>query len=194
MGRENAKRHLAKRTEQEQWDFFAEYERLILQGAGVDVPAKLAGEIFQAIRAIPYHLALYDDALPCIETLKASGFTVGMISNIYSDLKRTCDRLGLSSRLDFWVTSKEAGSEKPHPGIFRLALQKAGVEARDSVHVGDQYYSDVTGARGAGITPRADRPHRPIGSAGLRHGAHPVGSAGAAAIGVRTSAPGRLLG
>ena len=153
MGRENAKRHLAKRTEQEQWDFFAEYQRLILQGAGVDVPAKLAGEIFQAIRAIPYHLALYDDALPCIETLKASGLTVGMISNIYSDLKRTCDRLGLSSRLDFWVTSKEAGSEKPHPGIFRLALQKAGVEARESVHVGDQYYSDVTGARGAGITP-----------------------------------------
>ena len=153
MGRENARIHLAKRTEQEQWDFFAEYERIILQGAGIEVPSKLAGEIFQAIRKIPYHLALYDDAIPCIQSLKSAGLVVGMITNIYSDLKRTCDRLGLSQCLDFWVTSKEAGSEKPHPAIFEMALSKAGVLPHESVHVGDQYYSDVTGARGAGITP-----------------------------------------
>lgn len=153
MARENAKLHLAKRTEQEQWDFFAQYERLILRGAGVDVPAQIAGEIFQAIRAIPYHLALYDDALPCINRLRTRGLIVGMISNIYSDLKRTCTRLGLADCLDFWVTSKEAGSEKPHPGIFQLALSKAGVQPEEAIHVGDQYYSDVAGARGTGITP-----------------------------------------
>ena len=153
MARENAKFHLAKRTEQEQWDFFAEYERLILRGAGVEVPLQLAGEIFQAIRAIPYHLALYDDALPCINTLKSRGLIVGMISNIYSDLNRTCTRLGLADSLDFWVTSKEAGSEKPHPAIFELALSKAGVQPDEAMHVGDQYYSDVAGARGSGITP-----------------------------------------
>ena len=153
MARENAKFHLAKRSEQEQWDFFAEYEQLILKGAGVDVPLPLAGEIFQAIRAIPYHLALYDDALPCINILKSRGFTVGMISNIYSDLNRTCTRLGLADSLDFWVTSKEAGAEKPHLKIFQLALSKAGILANEALHVGDQYYSDVTGARGAGITP-----------------------------------------
>ena len=153
MARENAKLHLAKRTGQEQWDFFAEYERLILLGAGIDVPLQLAGEIFQAIRAIPYHLTLYDDALPCINALKSRGFIVGMITNIYSDLNRTCARLGLADALDFWVTSKEAGSEKPHPAIFELALSKAGVRPNEAVHVGDQYYSDITGARGAGITP-----------------------------------------
>lgn len=153
MARENAKFHLAKRTEQQQWDFFAEYQRLILHGAGVNVPLQRAGEIFQAIRAIPYHLALYDDSLPCINTLKSRGLIVGMISNIYSDLNRTCTRLGLADCLDFWVTSKEAGSEKPHPRIFQLALSKAGVRPDEALHVGDQYYSDVTGARGAGITP-----------------------------------------
>ena len=153
MARENARLHLAKRTEQEQSDFFAEYEHIILQGAGVKVSLQLAGEIFKAIRAIPYHLALYDDALPCINTLKSRGLIVGMISNIYSDLNRTCTRLGLADCLDFWITSKEAGSEKPHPRIFQLALSKAGVQANEALHVGDQYYSDVTGARGAGITP-----------------------------------------
>ena len=153
MGRENAKLHLAKRTEQEQRDFFAKYERIILHGSGVEAPLSLAGEIFQAIRAIPYHLALYDDALPCICDLKSAGLIVGMITNIYSDLQRTCRRLGLSECLDFWVTSKEAGSEKPHPRIFEIALSKAGVAAPEALHVGDQYYSDVTGARAAGIEP-----------------------------------------
>lgn len=153
MARENAKLHLAKRTEHEQWEFFAEYERLILRGAGVEAPLQLAGEIFQAIRAIPYHLALYDDALPCINALKSRGLIVGMISNIYSDLNRTCTRLGLADALHFWVTSKETASEKPHPPIFELALAKANVQPDEAIHVGDQYYSDVTGARGAGITP-----------------------------------------
>ena len=153
MARENGKHHLAKRTEEARKEFFAEYERLILLGAGVDVPAPLAGDIFQKIQTIPYHLALYDDALPCIQTLKSRGAIVGMITNIYADLNRTCARLGLTDCLDFWVTSKEAGSEKPHPAIFEMALSKAGVPAADTVHVGDQYYSDVTGARGVGITP-----------------------------------------
>ena len=153
MARENGKHHLAKRTEEARRDFFAEYERLILLGAGVDVPAPLASEIFQKIQTIPYHLALFDDALPCIQTLKAHDVIVGMITNIYADLHRTCARLGLTDSLDFWVTSKEAGSEKPHPAIFELALSKANVPAPDATHVGDQYYSDVTGARGVGITP-----------------------------------------
>lgn len=153
MSRENAKFHIAKRTKYEQWEFFAEYERLILRGAGVEAPLQLAGEIFQAIRTIPYHLALYEDALPCINTLKSRGLVVGMISNIYSDLNRTCTRLGLADVLHFWVTSKEAASEKPHPAIFQLALAKAEVQPHEAIHVGDQYYSDVTGARGVGITP-----------------------------------------
>ena len=153
MARENGKHHLAKRTEEARKEFFAEYEHLILLGAGVDVPAPLAGDIFQKIQTIPYHLALYDDAIPCIQALKSRGAIVGMITNIYADLHRTCARLGLTDCLDFWVTSKEAGSEKPHPAIFEMALSKAGVPAADTVHVGDQYYSDVTGARGVGITP-----------------------------------------
>ena len=73
MARENGKHHLAKRTEEARKEFFAEYERLILLGAGVDVPAPLAGDIFQKIQTIPYHLALYDDALPCIQDPQVAG-------------------------------------------------------------------------------------------------------------------------
>ena len=44
-------------------------------------------------------------------------------------------------------------SQKPHPPIFEAALRKAGVHPSEAVHVGDQYNSDVVGARGVGIKP-----------------------------------------
>ncbi len=51
------------------------------------------------------------------------------------------------------VTSEEAGADKPKPEIFLKALEKAGVDASEAVHVGDQYDLDVVGARGVGISP-----------------------------------------
>ena len=53
--------------------------------------------------------------------------------------------------LDFIVTSTEAGADKPNPAIFRLALERAGVNSTEAVHVGDQYHLDIIGARGVGI-------------------------------------------
>ncbi|MEK0338355.1 MAG: HAD-IA family hydrolase, partial [Nitrosopumilus sp.] len=47
----------------------------------------------------------------------------------------------------------EVGTDKPEPPIFLAALQRAGVNASEAVHVGDQYKLDVIGARGVGITP-----------------------------------------
>ncbi|GAF78092.1 unnamed protein product, partial [marine sediment metagenome] len=34
-----------------------------------------------------------------------------------------------------------------------LALERAGVNASETIHVGDQYKLDVVGARGVGISP-----------------------------------------
>jgi putative hydrolase of the HAD superfamily len=51
------------------------------------------------------------------------------------------------------VTSKEVGSNKPEPPIFLAALDRAGVSASEAVYVGDQYDTDVVGARGVGIKP-----------------------------------------
>jgi putative hydrolase of the HAD superfamily len=64
-----------------------------------------------------------------------------------------CTRLGLDPYLDFCVTSAEAGAEKPHPLIFHTALKRARVAPEEAVHVGDQYQSDVQGARAVGIVP-----------------------------------------
>jgi putative hydrolase of the HAD superfamily len=40
---------------------------------------------------------------------------------------------------------------KPHPSIFEAALALAGVEARESVMVGDSLTHDIDGARRVGM-------------------------------------------
>ena len=51
--------------------------------------------------------------------------------------------------LKFWLTPYQ----KPHPPIFLSALKRAGVSPEEAAHVGDQYHTDVQGARSMGMMP-----------------------------------------
>ena len=133
--------------------FFAEYEKRVLSGDGAKVSAGLAMKIWDRIRQIPYGLAPYGDVVPTLRLLKSRGLTLGMISNIDRDGGELTESLGLTAYLDLTVTSVEVGAEKPHPAIFRTALDKAGADPVEAAHVGDQPASDVDGARNAGISP-----------------------------------------
>jgi putative hydrolase of the HAD superfamily len=61
--------------------------------------------------------------------------------------------LELVSHFDFIAASARIGFEKPHPQIFRYALEQAGVEPGEVVHVGDHLDADVAGAHSVGISP-----------------------------------------
>lgn len=153
MAEHNATNPLRQRDAEGRNQFFAEYERLVLQGAGVEVTADQAGEIWRRVRQVPYQLTRFDDAIPALEMLKARGLTLGLISNMNRDGDALAKDLGLSAHLDFAVTSLEVGAEKPHPPIFLAALAKAKAQPHEAVHVGDQITSDIEGARGVGIHP-----------------------------------------
>jgi putative hydrolase of the HAD superfamily len=43
------------------------------------------------------------------------------------------------------------GYEKPHPAIFKAALEAMDVEAKESLYVGDVYSVDYLGATRAGM-------------------------------------------
>ena len=138
---------------EERAHFFAQYERLVLQGASVDVDLETAGRVWTKVQELPYGLALFDDVLPVLDMLKLRELTLGLLSNIGRDITELCEELGLTPYLHFAVTSQEAGSSKPYPPIFRLALKRAGVMPTEALHVGDSYFSDVQGARDVGINP-----------------------------------------
>ena len=153
MAEQNAVRPLRQRDPDGRDQFFAEYERLVLQGAGVEVTRERAWEIWCRVRQVQYELSRFEDVLPAMDLLKSQGLTLGLISNMDRDGDELAESLGLTPYLDFAVTSMEVGAEKPHPPIFLAALSKAGSEPHEAVHVGDQPTSDVEGARRVGINP-----------------------------------------
>jgi putative hydrolase of the HAD superfamily len=49
------------------------------------------------------------------------------------------------------TNSEDAGVQKPHPDIFKIALQSAGASIENSVMIGDNYEADILGAYNLGI-------------------------------------------
>jgi len=153
MSRENARLPIHKRPLQEELAFWADYEAILLKMAGVEVSKELALQIFTRLRQLDRRLILFDDVLPILRILKDRGIVLGLVSNLSRGLDGHCNELGLTPYVDFAITSAEIGAEKPHPPIFLVALERARVSASEAIHVGDQYYADVAGAKGVGINP-----------------------------------------
>jgi len=153
MSRENARSPIHKRSQADELAFWSDYEAIILKKAGVDVTKDLALRIFTRARQLDRRLVLFDDVLPIIRTLRGRGKILGLVSNLSRALDGHCEELGLTPYIDFAFTSSEIGAEKPHSPIFLAALERAGVAASEAIHVGDQYHSDVLGAKGVGINP-----------------------------------------
>lgn len=104
-------------------------------------------ELFQD----PATWQVFPDVRPALDGLKERGLILGAVSNWAWQLPELLDRLGLGAYLDFVAASARIGFDKPHPGIFEWALERAGVPATSVLHVGDHLDADVAGARGVGI-------------------------------------------
>jgi len=152
---EDIKSKVKARSPEEQAEVGRHYQEILLTEAGVKVTKELFAKIMQKVQELYKGItfALFEDVLPALKTLKGQKFILGLLTNLDRDMAPICRRLGLEPYLDFVVTSEEAGSDKPQPPIFLTALEWAGVNASEAVHVGDQYKIDVVGARGVGISP-----------------------------------------
>lgn len=94
---------------------------------------------------------LYDDVLPALRDLSGLGYRLGLISNFERWLEEMLVELEVGHIFDVAVISGIEGVEKPDASIYERALEKAGVEAGQAVHVGDSPGLDVAPARSVGI-------------------------------------------
>lgn len=153
FNQENEDHPLALRSEEDRLAFFGRYEQIILENAGVPVTLELARQIWGMAMSVPKDFIPFEDVIPALEGLSSKGYRIGVLSNLRRDMDSLCQTLGLSPYLDFYINSSEAGAEKPHPPIFLAALEKMAASPGEVVHVGDQYRSDVLGARAVGMHP-----------------------------------------
>jgi len=74
-----------------------------------------------------------------------TGFTPGHA------IRQLLDGQGLLEHLEVCIFSDEVGVPKPHPSMFRAALEPLDTQPEQAAHVGDLRRTDVAGARGVGM-------------------------------------------
>ena len=91
------------------------------------------------------------DAHALLTGLLDRGVRLGIISNWSVDLPRYLEDRGLAMYFEAIVASEAVGTAKPHREIFLKGLAAMGCSPRDAVHVGDDYWADIVGARDIGM-------------------------------------------
>jgi putative hydrolase of the HAD superfamily len=106
-------------------------------------------ELFEVFRGEAW--TLFPETADVLSSLKESGYSLGIISNFDSRVYDVMRQLGIYEYFDVLVISSEAGHAKPSHGIFSKALEQAGRDPREVIHVGDDLCNDFHGARAMGI-------------------------------------------
>lgn len=104
-----------------------------------------------AVAQTNWHLE--DDAIPTLQALMEHSFRLGIISNSADDTNthELVDKSGLRPYFEFIISSASFGKRKPHPAIFRAALDYFQVRPEETVMVGDTFDADIVGAQQVGM-------------------------------------------
>lgn len=101
---------------------------------------------FAAFLEERHRVELYEEALEILEVL-AEDYTLGALTNGNADIYKT----DAGEYFDFAFLAEEIGASKPAPDMFHAALEKAGVDPGQIIHVGDNPEHDIRGAQDVGI-------------------------------------------
>jgi putative hydrolase of the HAD superfamily len=136
--------------------FWNEYYVQAMNEAGVDLPRE---ELVSAGHALydwyqqPEQWRPYPDVQDALDRAHERSLVQGVVSDWGTDLVPLLHAHEITRHLDFVVASAAVGTAKPHPDIFRYALDRARLTPGDVIYVGDSYVADVLGARAVGIKP-----------------------------------------
>ena len=94
---------------------------------------------------------IYPDVVPCLQYWQQQKVELGVISNFDSRLITILKALDLEQFFTSTTISSVAGFAKPDHNIFKIALNKHGIVARQAWHIGDNKNEDYLGAKNTGI-------------------------------------------
>ncbi len=123
-----------------------------LAACGIDDPALAERCAASYVRYRKEHLYLEPGALALLDTLKARGCKLGIITNGFAETHHEkIALLGLTRRMDAIFIADEVGMVKPDPRLFRLACETLGTTPERTAMVGDRYERDCAGALAVGM-------------------------------------------
>ena len=116
---EHARAPLGQRSEEERMAVWAQYERKLLEEAGIEADDRLISGLLSEMKQFEMKQVLFDDVLPVLTELKKRGLILGLISNVDQDITALLDKLELTAWLQVVVTSQDTGFNNPARRYFR---------------------------------------------------------------------------
>jgi putative hydrolase of the HAD superfamily len=126
--------------------------QLTLEQMGYDYPQEKIGRMAERyLDLLAEGTVLFPGAVETLEYL-AGKYPLHLITNGFSEVQyRKIEKSGLKDFFRTVTLSEETGKLKPHPSVFKRAMEKAGAVPHLSMMVGDSFQSDITGALNVGM-------------------------------------------
>ncbi len=115
----------------------------------------------------PKMTALFPDAVEVLKYLQVK-YKMHLITNGFAEVQWIkIEQSGLRPFFEHIIISEEVGTQKPDKAIFEIAMQRSGANTDDCIMVGDNYNTDIVGAKNAGIdqvffNPGKNRKREPV--------------------------------
>ena len=119
------------------------YSLIGLKGVNLERHARNAFDVFHHARN---QIDFYPETIPMLNELSKS-FALIALSNGNADV----EKVGLGNYFVAQYSADSTGKPKPHPAMFKEALDFVGVAATESIHVGDHQVEDVKAAQALGF-------------------------------------------
>ena len=127
----------------------------VLEALGIEPTADLVRDVRDLEeREIMQDIHLYEDSLPVVRELRARGIKTALVSNCSNNTRPVVDRLGLEPEFDVLILSFEVGARKPLPEIYRIALERLGVDEPSVALFVDDQPDYCDGAAAVGLDTR----------------------------------------
>lgn len=150
------------------------YFQRTIERLGFSTQPMIALQMEQAYwRAFLDTAVLFDEAMEFLDDLRIAAIPAVVVTDLTAQIQfRKLIYFGLDRYISWVVTSEEAGTDKPAPGNFELALAKLGGVEGPVWMVGESAAKDIGGARAAvdaigiqkrhqGVKVEADGPNAP---------------------------------
>jgi epoxide hydrolase-like predicted phosphatase len=101
-------------------------------GKKIDASQRDVWFVWDEVKPLP-------EMIDFVHSLKADGYLVGVLSNVFAVTKKVVEANGGYDAFDLVVTSCDLGFKKPDPDIFQVAMQRLGdIKPEETVFLDDR--------------------------------------------------------
>jgi putative hydrolase of the HAD superfamily len=96
-------------------------------------------------------ILLFEDAISTLISLRNMGLKLGLVTNASPSVRVVLKTHRLEQYLDCAIISSEVGFRKPDEMIYKIVLERLGINPQEGIFVGDGNDEELDGAHRLGI-------------------------------------------